>query len=73
MSCDLHSPPGKGPLREHYEQCIAKKNFSHVTIKTIWLSAEDYPLMLGERGTVQCVHGLGAYGYIEIWLCVVYY
>ncbi|XP_064406994.1 chitobiosyldiphosphodolichol beta-mannosyltransferase-like [Halichondria panicea] len=47
---------GKGPLREHYEQCIAKKNFSHVTIKTIWLSAEDYPLMLGSADLGVCLH-----------------
>ena len=45
-----HSPPpslGKGPLREHYQKIIAQKNLSHVTIHTLWLSAEDYPLLLG--------------------------
>ena len=39
--------PGKGPLKEYYQGIIAQKNFSHVTICTLWLSAEDYPLLLG--------------------------
>lgn len=38
---------GKGPLKEYYEKEISKKNFNKVTICTLWLSAEDYPVLLG--------------------------
>ncbi|KAJ2353587.1 mannosyltransferase [Coemansia sp. RSA 2618] len=38
---------GKGPLREHYEQAISKMQLRQVRIATAWLSAEDYPLLLG--------------------------
>ncbi len=41
------SGTGKGPLRAHYERIIKKKSFNFVNIVTIWLSAEDYPLLLG--------------------------
>ena len=38
---------GKGPLKQYYEKEIARKNFQYVTISTLWLSAEDYPVLLG--------------------------
>ena len=45
---DFSSPLlGKGPLKEYYQGIIAQKKLSHVTICTLWLSAEDYPLLLG--------------------------
>ena len=49
-------PAGKGPLKEHYLSLIAKKQFEHVTITTLWLSTEDYPLLLGNgrSATVRC-------------------
>ena len=43
---------GKGPLKEHYQKEIAKKKFQHVIICTLWLSAEDYPVLLG----IMCIH-----------------
>lgn len=42
-------PSGKGPMKEHYLSLIAKKKFERVTIKTMWLSTEDYPLLLGKH------------------------
>lgn len=47
----LHST-GKGPLKEHYLSLIAKKKFERVTIKTMWLSTEDYPLLLGKHAFI---------------------
>ncbi|PIA14017.1 hypothetical protein COEREDRAFT_47764 [Coemansia reversa NRRL 1564] len=38
---------GKGPLREHYETKIAQLRLRAVRIVTAWLTAEDYPLLLG--------------------------
>ncbi|KAJ2615599.1 mannosyltransferase [Coemansia sp. RSA 1365] len=38
---------GKGPLREHYEAKIAQLRLRAVRIVTAWLTAEDYPLLLG--------------------------
>ncbi|KAJ2787587.1 mannosyltransferase [Coemansia interrupta] len=38
---------GKGPLREYYEAEIDRLKLSRVCIATAWLSAEDYPLLLG--------------------------
>jgi beta-1,4-mannosyltransferase len=38
---------GKGPLKAHYEEKIAKINFEHIEIVLPWLSAEDYSLMVG--------------------------
>ncbi|KAJ2700954.1 mannosyltransferase [Coemansia sp. IMI 209128] len=38
---------GKGPLRGFYESEIARLQLRAVRIVTAWLSAEDYPLLLG--------------------------
>ncbi|KAJ2094793.1 mannosyltransferase, partial [Coemansia sp. S142-1] len=38
---------GKGPLRGFYESEIARLQLGSVNIVTAWLSAEDYPLLLG--------------------------
>ncbi|KAJ2809288.1 mannosyltransferase [Coemansia guatemalensis] len=38
---------GKGPLRKHYEAQIAQLALRTVRIVTAWLTAEDYPLLLG--------------------------
>ena len=39
---------GKGPLKEFYLSEIAKLSLEYVSIKTAWLTAEDYPLLLGK-------------------------
>jgi len=38
---------GKGPLKEHYEQLFPKYEGAYVQLRTAWLSAEDYPRLLG--------------------------
>lgn len=39
---------GKGPLKDHYSPTIRRlsEELSHVVIKTVWLSSEDYPTFL---------------------------
>ncbi|PWN42779.1 hypothetical protein IE81DRAFT_323129 [Ceraceosorus guamensis] len=45
---------GKGELRAHYEQEIARlesaEEWKWVRIRTVWLEAADYPVLLGESG-----------------------
>jgi beta-1,4-mannosyltransferase len=38
---------GQGPLRDHYQQEIARLRLKKVHLRTLWLTPEDYPLMLG--------------------------
>lgn len=38
---------GKGPMRAHYQKQIDALQMHHVKIKLAWLSAEDYPMLLG--------------------------
>ncbi|KAK9762138.1 mannosyltransferase [Basidiobolus ranarum] len=47
---------GKGPLREMYERKIRDLRMTHVCIGTIWLSAEDYPYLLGAADLGVCLH-----------------
>ncbi|CAB4399266.1 UDP-Glycosyltransferase/glycogen phosphorylase [Rhizophagus irregularis] len=47
---------GKGPLKEKYEKEISKMSMRRVRIITMWLSAEDYPLLLGSADLGVCLH-----------------
>jgi len=47
---------GKGPLREFYEEQIAKLALEKIHIHTLWLSAEDYPVLLGAVDLGLCLH-----------------
>ncbi|KAJ2568360.1 mannosyltransferase [Coemansia sp. RSA 1813] len=47
---------GKGPLRTYYEQEIRKLKLRKVHIATAWLSAEDYPLVLGSADLGVSLH-----------------
>lgn len=38
---------GKGPEKEKYEEKIRRLNLKRVAFRTMWLPAEDYPLLLG--------------------------
>lgn len=44
-SISLHE--GKGPEKEKYEEKIRRLHLKRVAFRTMWLSAEDYPLLLG--------------------------
>ncbi|KAL2245540.1 UNVERIFIED_CONTAM: UDP-glycosyltransferase TURAN [Sesamum indicum] len=46
---------GKGPEKEKYEEMIRKLSLRRVAFRTMWLAAEDYPLLLG------C-------GYVWLWI-----
>ncbi|KAK9674543.1 hypothetical protein RND81_12G239800 [Saponaria officinalis] len=47
---------GKGPEKEKYEQKIKKLHLRRVAFRTMWLSAEDYPLLLGSADLGVCLH-----------------
>ncbi|CAH9106489.1 unnamed protein product [Cuscuta epithymum] len=47
---------GKGPEKEKYEQKIRKLNLKRVAFRTMWLSAEDYPVLLGSADLGVCLH-----------------
>ncbi|KAF5949773.1 hypothetical protein HYC85_011766 [Camellia sinensis] len=47
---------GKGPEKEKYEEKVKKLNLKRVSFRTMWLSAEDYPLLLGSADLGVCLH-----------------
>uniref|UniRef100_UPI00398E8F8D chitobiosyldiphosphodolichol beta-mannosyltransferase isoform X1 n=1 Tax=Pristiophorus japonicus TaxID=55135 RepID=UPI00398E8F8D len=47
---------GKGPLKEFYIHQIEKMHFKYVHICTLWLEAEDYPVLLGSGDLGVCLH-----------------
>ena len=47
---------GKGPQKEMYEAKIAKLSLQRVAICTMWLEAEDYPLLMGAADLGVCLH-----------------
>ncbi|HEX9444938.1 MAG TPA: glycosyltransferase [Candidatus Binatia bacterium] len=48
---------GEGPLRRAYEERIARLDLERVLIRTLWLSPEDYPLLLRAADLGLCLHG----------------
>lgn len=47
---------GKGPLREYYEEQIRRLAARTISLHTLWLSAEEYPLLLGAADLGLCFH-----------------
>ncbi|RVX22567.1 UDP-glycosyltransferase TURAN [Vitis vinifera] len=47
---------GKGPNKEKYEEKIRRLKLNRVAFRTMWLSAEDYPLLLGSADLGICLH-----------------
>ncbi|XP_017699336.2 UDP-glycosyltransferase TURAN isoform X3 [Phoenix dactylifera] len=47
---------GKGPERRKYEEQIKKLNLRRVAFRTMWLLAEDYPLLLGSADLGVSLH-----------------
>ncbi len=47
---------GKGPLRQKYEEEIARLRLTKVHLRTLWLPPEDYPLILGAAVLGLCCH-----------------
>ncbi|KAH9312732.1 hypothetical protein KI387_027767, partial [Taxus chinensis] len=47
---------GKGPEREKYEEKIRKLHLKRVAFRTMWLSAADYPILLGSADLGVSLH-----------------
>ncbi|XP_068663311.1 UDP-glycosyltransferase TURAN-like isoform X2 [Aristolochia californica] len=47
---------GKGPDREKYEKQMKKLHLKRVAFRTMWLPAEDYPLLLGSADLGLSLH-----------------
>lgn len=47
---------GKGPQKAMYEEKIVKLRLKRVAFRTIWLEAEDYPLLLGSSDLGVSLH-----------------
>jgi len=47
---------GKGPLRSEYERKISQLKMRHVTVRTLWLSFQDYAGLLGSADLGVCLH-----------------
>ncbi|KAK8334711.1 hypothetical protein V6Z12_A09G005400 [Gossypium hirsutum] len=47
---------GKGPEKEKYEEKIKRLNVKRVAFRTMWLSTEEYPLLLGSADLGVCRH-----------------
>jgi glycosyltransferase involved in cell wall biosynthesis len=47
---------GKGPLRAHYEALFGQLRLRRVHIRTLWLEAADYPVLLGAADAGVCLH-----------------
>lgn len=47
---------GKGPLKEHYRNRIAERQWEFVKVVLPWLEPQDYPLMLGSADLGVCLH-----------------
>ncbi len=47
---------GRGPLRESFDARAARRNFTAITLRTIWLEAADYPVLVGMADLGLCLH-----------------
>ena len=47
---------GRGPLRESFEARAARRGFTAITLRTIWLEPADYPTLVGMADLGLCLH-----------------
>jgi beta-1,4-mannosyltransferase len=47
---------GRGPLRESFETRAARRGFTAITLRTIWLDPADYPMLVGMADLGLCLH-----------------
>jgi beta-1,4-mannosyltransferase len=47
---------GRGPMRETFEQRAARRQFTAIAVKTLWLEPADYPTLVGMADLGLCLH-----------------
>ena len=47
---------GRGPMRESFEQRAARRHFTAIAVKTLWLEPADYPTLVGMATLGLCLH-----------------
>ena len=47
---------GRGPLRETFEARAARRHFTAIIVKTLWLEPADYPVLIGMADLGLCLH-----------------
>ena len=47
---------GKGPQKAEYVRKIRGMSLRHVAVRTLWLEARDYPLLVGAADVGVCLH-----------------
>lgn len=47
---------GRGPLRDHFQDIFARKNYKKLTVIMRWLEPDDYPKLLGAADFGICFH-----------------
>ncbi|MFP5379173.1 MAG: hypothetical protein ACLGHP_05400, partial [Vicinamibacteria bacterium] len=47
---------GRGPLRETFEARLARRTLPRVAVRTAWLDADDYPVLIGRADLGLCLH-----------------
>jgi beta-1,4-mannosyltransferase len=47
---------GRGPLRPGFEQRAARRHFTAIAVKALWLEPEDYPTLIGMADLGLCLH-----------------
>jgi beta-1,4-mannosyltransferase len=47
---------GRGPLRESFEARAARRGFTAITLRTMWLDPADYPMLVGMADLGLCLH-----------------
>jgi beta-1,4-mannosyltransferase len=47
---------GKGPLRTAFEHRLSHRALTRVAVRTIWLEAADYPVLVGRADLGLCLH-----------------
>jgi beta-1,4-mannosyltransferase len=47
---------GRGPLRKTFEARAARRNFTKIALRTVWLEAGDYPTLIGMADLGLCLH-----------------
>ena len=47
---------GRGALRESFEARAARRNFTTIAVKTLWLEPADYPKLIGMADLGLCLH-----------------